>query len=396
MNPRITVLIVAMCDSVHTARWIRQFSNCNVEFVLYPSTPHRRIHQDIRQLLSSKDRGYVRLRLSDRWLALPLGLLDLLIKTKVRARRLRKLISAGEFDFVHLLETQHAGYLYREAVWPLSVRPVTALSVWGSDLVWFYRSSSHRRRIGESLKLVDLLFTECSRDQLLARELGYQGQMARKLPASGGLSNLLDSKVSEKEDRASLRRVVMVKGYTGFVGRAHTAIRALITNADLLRSYQIHIYSVSLWLFPYLRWVRHFYSLNIVAHRKKALTHEQIMRLFSRARISLSVSLSDGFSGSSREAAWSGAFPIESKGSCVAEWLQPGQSCLLVDPESDESVAGVLRNAILDDELVDSAMTLNREYARMFSSESVRTAALSEYVSLFMRSQRGLAQGMLG
>ena len=38
------ILIVAMADSVHTARWLRQFDSDEIEFVLFPSTPHRRIH----------------------------------------------------------------------------------------------------------------------------------------------------------------------------------------------------------------------------------------------------------------------------------------------------------------------------------------------------------------
>ena len=38
------ILIVAMADSVHTARWLRQFDSDEIEFVLFPSTPHRRVH----------------------------------------------------------------------------------------------------------------------------------------------------------------------------------------------------------------------------------------------------------------------------------------------------------------------------------------------------------------
>ena len=46
------ILIVAMVDSVHTARWLEQFENSENEFVLFPSSPHRRIHPKIVRLLS--------------------------------------------------------------------------------------------------------------------------------------------------------------------------------------------------------------------------------------------------------------------------------------------------------------------------------------------------------
>ena len=47
------ILVVAMADSVHTARWLEQFEGAEYEFLLFPSSPHRRIHPKISRLLSS-------------------------------------------------------------------------------------------------------------------------------------------------------------------------------------------------------------------------------------------------------------------------------------------------------------------------------------------------------
>jgi len=47
------ILIVAMADSVHTARWLEQFENSGYEFLLFPSSPHRRVHPKISHFLST-------------------------------------------------------------------------------------------------------------------------------------------------------------------------------------------------------------------------------------------------------------------------------------------------------------------------------------------------------
>ena len=52
------ILIVAMADSIHTARWLEQFELSKDEFILFPSSPHRCIHPKIVRLLSdSSDRN---------------------------------------------------------------------------------------------------------------------------------------------------------------------------------------------------------------------------------------------------------------------------------------------------------------------------------------------------
>ena len=333
-------------------------------------------------MMFSQSKGSVRIRPSDRRLAFVLGLIDGVMRTRLRVWRLRRLILKGEFDFIHLLETQHAGYMYGLAAAPLSRRPVTVLSLWGSDLVWFEKSSLHRNQIRRLLGMVDVLFSECSRDQEIARRLDFNGRMTKRLPASGGVNVLSDLESTRKLERPSRRRSLAVKGYTGFVGRARTALRAVVANADLLRGYDIHVYSVSTRLLPYLHLLSVWHSLKLVGHRKKSLSHEQMMKIFRSSRVSLSVSLSDGFPGSAREAAWAGAFPIESKGACIADWLHSPESYLLVDPEDESSVASALRIALLDDRLVDRASELNIQFARSFSSDIVSGIALDEYSNI--------------
>ena len=114
------ILIVAMVDSVHTARWLRQFDDDEIEFVLFPSTPHRRIHS----LISDHGLKTVKSKITiSKWMkrgGLPLGVLDLLLDNRIRARLLAKLITAFDPDLIHVMETQHSGYLTDRALSAIS------------------------------------------------------------------------------------------------------------------------------------------------------------------------------------------------------------------------------------------------------------------------------------
>ena len=43
-NNRSKILIIGMADSVHLARWLSQFIDQPIDFTIFPSSPHRRIH----------------------------------------------------------------------------------------------------------------------------------------------------------------------------------------------------------------------------------------------------------------------------------------------------------------------------------------------------------------
>lgn len=344
------------------------------------------MHPILRQILSRDESQFIRIRRSDRVLALPLGLLDTVLRTKTRSLRLKRLIENRPFDFVHLMETQHAGYIFNYATRETGQVPITALSVWGSDFVWFQKFENHRLLIQELLKKVSCLFTECSRDQAIARNLGFSGTFAERFSAGGGVARLEERNLNADDWSPTTRRAIVVKGYTGFVGKALLAVRAIVENADLLRNYEIHIHSLSIWMIPYLRVLALRYNLRIIGYRKKSLGQHEVLGLLRRARISLSVSLTGGLTGSSREAAWTGAFPIESHGSCVGDWFVDGYTCLLVNPNEICSVSSALRRALLDDDLVEAAARLNYELSMKFSTEEVGSKALHEYELLMNRT----------
>jgi hypothetical protein len=42
-----------MLDSIHTARWLKQFQNEDLDFMLFPSSPQRRFHPMLKALIKN-------------------------------------------------------------------------------------------------------------------------------------------------------------------------------------------------------------------------------------------------------------------------------------------------------------------------------------------------------
>jgi len=277
------------------------------------------------------------------------------------------------------METQNAGYLIAETLPQLRTVPKVYLSIWGSDLFWFQQFANHRSKIHSILSRTDALSTECKRDIELAKVFGFKGKLLPTIPASGGV-NLDHVTRPGNFNLPSKRSKIMVKGYSGFVGRSLIALEALEQMSDELESYEIHVYSASMRTRWRARRIRQRSNLRIVLHKKHALTHSEVISLLGESRLSISISLSDGFPGSLREAMITGCFPIESKCSCGNEWVTAGESAVFVDPDDVSEIMSAIRTALNDDVLVDNAAKTNYGLANDgFSKASVSTGIKNYY-----------------
>ena len=95
------------------------------------------------------------------------------------------------------------------------------------------------------------------------------------------------------------------------------------------------------------------------------------MRLHGKDRLSIGLSISDGLPSSFLEAIVMSAFPIQSNTSCANEWILDGKSGFIVPPEDPEVIAMAIRRALIDDELVDQASTINAIIAEQRLEQSV-------------------------
>lgn len=376
------VLVVAMADSVHTGRWLSQFDGEPIEFMLFPSTPHRRIHPLIQQRLGQGSETQLNISQWMKFAALPLGVADLVLGNFFRGKLLSREIDKFKPDVIHIMETQHAGYLTDKALSSTQIKPTVILSIWGSDLFWFQKFPKHGKKISSVLKKVNLLIMECHRDQTLAISLGFKGKFHANMPATGGMKTELLAnearKISAKE-----RKWIAVKGYSGFVGQGKDAVRVIMAVESQIKDFSVVVYSAGLGTWWFARKLKKIMGDRLVIARKHELSNLEIEQMFLKSRVALGLSLSDGLPATVKEAMCMGAFPIQTSTSCAGEWFIDGKGGILVEPNDLAAVSSKLLQALRDDQLVESAMTLNlQQSAKLFSETLLQEKAKDIYYSL--------------
>jgi glycosyltransferase involved in cell wall biosynthesis len=177
------------------------------------------------------------------------------------------------------------------------------------------------------------------------------------------------------------RRVIMVKGYQGWAGRAQDALESVAMCGDLLRGYEVVVYAASPAVAQQAQRLRVDSGLNIRIVPRRP--HGEILELFGRARIAIGVNITDGVPNAMLEAMTMGAFPIQSDTESTAEWISHGENGLLVEPGNPQQIADAIRRALLDDALVDSAARRNASIIReRLELSAVRTKVIDMYTQV--------------
>lgn len=363
------LLVIAMVDSVHTSRWLAQLRGTDWDVHLFPSTAAQIPHPDLSNVTAY---GYGRrppaLRGDVRWRSMSLArgrlgrLGSRLGANPQPVAALMNAVRRLQPDVVHSMEMQAAGYLTLAARKTLPSFPPWLVSVWGSDVFLFGRLAAHRDRVHEVLGNCDAYHSECDRDLVLGREFGFTGLETPVVPA-GGAFDIAHFGTLRSQTVPSLRREIAVKSYQGWAGRALVALRAIELVAPLLKDYRITFYLVSPEVSLAAELLAQRTGLNIELQQAR-WSHDDMLRMHARSRISIGLSISDGISASMLEAMAMGSLPIQSDTGSGCEWVRDGETALLVHPESPEDVAAALRRALTDDAFVDRAALLNWETCR--------------------------------
>jgi glycosyltransferase involved in cell wall biosynthesis len=370
------ILVVGISNSIHTARWLSQINDQGWDIYLFPATKSE-THPDVKNTrvfspsayhaFVGKRRGAFFLHYPWLWV---LSYLDKRLASRFPHRfhffwsiALAWTIRMLKPDIVQSLEIQHAGYLTLEAKLELGDDfPTWIVTNWGSDIYLFGRLEEHKRKIQSILALCDYYSSECQRDVELARQLGYRGKVLPVFPNAGGY-RLDHLPKLEPQSPISARRIILLKGYQGWAGRALVGLRALAHCADVLRGYSVAIYLAG----EDVQIAARLFSLDtgIPVEFVPQCSHEEMLRWYGRARIYIGLSISDAISTSLLESMIMGAFPVQSNTACVGEWIEHGRSGFHVPPEDPDVIAGFIREAVLNDSLVDSAAEINAEVARV-------------------------------
>ena len=362
-----------MAQSIHTARWLNQLNGQRWDVHLFPSMDVSEVHPDLRNVTVYRT-FYGRQRNRDktvRFRGIPVISEDIsFVGRKALERKwpygrklqLKKLIQWLHPDIIHSMELQAAGYLTLEVKKRYQGRfPPWIVTNWGSDIYLFGRLPQHTDKIKEILTTCDYYSCECQRDVQLAKQMGLRGEVLPVLPNTGGY-DLVRMAQFRQPGPASARRLILLKGYTGWAGRALVGLRAIALCADNLKGYSVGVYLAD-------------EDVKIAAELVSQTTgipievipycpHEDMLRLFGRARVSIGLSISDAISTTLLEAMVMGSFPIQSCTSCADEWIVDGESGLIVPPEDPEPIAAAIRRAVSDDALVDRAAELNSKVAQ--------------------------------
>jgi glycosyltransferase involved in cell wall biosynthesis len=337
------ILLVGMFDSVHFARWITQFHQENVEITIFPSRKFRKVHPLVLEALKTNEFCSLGSHRLKKFLPGNLyGYIDYFlfilpfkagIRFNIRGWFLKKVIQKSDVDYVHLLEFQHAGYLYLDAIKSFSNRPNYKLisTNWGSDIYYFQHDPIHKSRIQELLALTDLYSAECTRDYDLARNLGYSGKFLPCIPNAGGFR-----KNSTETPTPDVRSGIVCKAYGGQFGRGDLLLAVLDEFLALEPNIPVFLYSVTEDLLDSVNeLVSKFPNVKFSEQRNK-LSHKELLMIFRSARIYIGLSRSDGISTSFLEALTTGTYPIQSDTSCAQEWVAKGVIASIVPLKKEE------------------------------------------------------------
>jgi len=369
------IMVICMFDSIHSARWLAQFRHQEINFLLFSSSPHRRVHPELERLLFGSGAASFRLVPLARHFALPLWLLDKFANNFFRASLLKAAIKSLQPSVVHSLELQNAGYVALRALSAGKPKNLKLLVTnWGSDIFWFQRFPKHKAKLQKLMKLADVYSAECERDVVLARNLGFTGQAMPVIPNAGGFS---EADFAIPRLAPSERKTIALKGYHGWVGRAKVSLEAVREMSEELQGYKIIVYSANKSVLKLAKQVSKQTGLEITAFGKGAMSHKQVLEMFAKSKIYVGLSESDGISTSMLEAMAMGAIPVQTSTACCNEWF--GDSGVAVHEITVPAVKNAIREGLkLAEDPANAEKNLETIKTRA-SAEMVKQIALTFY-----------------
>lgn len=393
------ILFVAQAVSPHTARWINQLQGLGWDIHIFDvlgSFPHAEMRGVTeyslmypRKIASEKPVTYGHPFFLKYGLdPFPLSLIGFFMRRIFRNRipGLVRVIRNFQPDIIHSMEMQSESYPLLEVLdmFGGKLPAPWIVTTWGSDIYHFRQFPEHLEKIQKVLTYCDYMLPDCARDEKLARELGFQGTIPMIVPGAGGypvqeMQMLIQQRVTSK------RKLIMLKGYHGWAGRALTALQALESCADKLGGYEIVVYLASPAIIEKVKKIQRIGKINIRILPRSP--HQTILRLFAQARISLAINKTDGVPNSLLESMTVGAFPIQSDTESTTEWVTNEINGLLVNPDNVTEIEQAIRRALEDDVLVDSAAQRNIELiSDKLDAAMVKLKVVNMYQSIAMKT----------
>ena len=371
------ILFIAFIESVHTERWLKQLSNRN-DLEIHIISSNILLQRNINFSKSIVQHfpfpfnffiNNINFHPSNKsFLKSALVILFKKIFTKERYLKfLQRKINSINPDLIHTLETQFAGYLLldvKEKFFKEAAFPKWWHTNWGSDFYLFANLPFHRGKIMNILKNINYYSCESIRDNLIAKQLGYLGEALSTYPNTGGFDINYVKNLIKNAPTTSNRKIILIKGYQGWAGRSLFILAALKKVHLLVKEYEIKIFSnphgedvkIASQLLTYK------YNLNIEILPE--LSHNEMLTYFSKSKLYIGSSISDGISTSFLESLATGCFPLQSNTSTAEEWAEHGVNALFFEPEDPDDIANCIKQVINNTELLDNAALMNYEITK--------------------------------
>ena len=367
---RRKILIIGMFDSIHLARWLSQFENEKIDFVLFPSKKFKYVNYDLLKLVTSQKIASYRFA-KPYFVFKYIGFMDYflvsnfkLLKLNLKLLFLRRIIHKNIFDYIHAIELQGAAYLYD--LLPEQIQDLTSLIVtnYGSDIQYFQDIPEHQEKIRSVLSKADFYSAECQRDYESALKLGFKGKFLPCIPNAGGFKNEIFklNLVPSTE-----RNLIMAKCYGGTFGLGGLIIDALEKFLRNNPDVKIVMHSVTDDLLNKSKYLQATFPNQVVVYTvREKIPRYKILDYLSKSRIYIGASRSDGISTSFLEALCLGAFPIQTDTSCANEWIELGFFGSIIRPATSEIFTAI--NVSYFDKKLENKRIKNLESAKRYLS----------------------------
>ena len=272
--------------------------------------------------------------------------------------KLVQILNEIQPDLVHSFEMQSCSYPILETMQKFP-KIKWLYSCWGSDLFYFQNQPQHVSKIKAVLSRINYLHTDCNRDFILAKNLGFKGKHTGVIPGGGGfhLEEFLPFIHSVSE-----RKIILVKGYQHKFGRALPILKALMYLTDYLTDYKVIVFGSHKVV---IDWV-HENRLPFKVFPKDTISHEEILKIMGQSAVYIGNSLSDGIPNTLLEAIIMGAFPIQSNpGNVTAEIISDGKNGFLIEnPDDEKVIANLILKVLQQRELLETAFEINQKIAK--------------------------------
>ena len=369
------ILFVAMQNSIHTERWIKQLNFKNNEIGIYPSvsgSPTNFFNKFNKVNIFSSNKNfkrfifnYVTNKFLNNLILFFLKRSKLLIIDKLF---LFACILKFKPNIIHTLEFQHAGYLY------LSLRKNFLLKKrlinikwiitnWGSDIYYFQKFPSHLKKIKLCLMFANYYSAECHRDYKIVKKLNQKITRLPLMPNAGGF-NLKKIEKLRSNLIIDKRKQIIIKGYVSKFGQAELALKAIIEMQNKLTGFEIIFYSPSIYIQNKIKLLKNKTKLDIRFVKKQ--THNQMLNLFSKSILYVGVSRSDGLSTSFLEAISLGAFPIQSGTSCCNEIIVHKKTGYILKNNTVKNIKTAINYALSNPKIIKNSFKENWIKCKIF------------------------------